>query len=280
MTRLVRYATLVVITIGSLVASAQDSKPSAYETKADILYRSDKDLTDYARKRCRLDVYYPKDAKDFATVVWFHGGGLSAGDKEIPAFLREKRIAVVGATYRFHPQVKSPEYVEDAAAAVAWTFQNIERLGGSKEKIYVAGMSAGGYLSAMLGLDKKWLAKHDIDANDLAGLIPVSGQTITHFTIRAERGLSDRTPVVDEMAPLFHVRKDSPPMLLITGDRELEILGRYEENAYLARMMKLAGHKQTTLFELEGFNHGEVMEPALPLLLRFVRGQKPEPSSP
>lgn len=280
MTRLIRYATLVAITIGSLVASAQDSKPSAYETKADILYRSDEDLTDYARKRCRLDVYYPKDAKDFATVVWFHGGGLTGGDKEIPRALRDKGIAVVGATYRLNPHVKSPEYVEDAAAAVAWTFQNIERLGGSKEKIYVAGMSAGGYLSAMLGLDKKWLAKHDIDANDLAGLIPVSGQTITHFTIRAERGLSDRTPVVDEMAPLFHVRKDSPPMLLITGDRELEILGRYEENAYLARMMKLAGHKQTTLFELEGFNHGEVMEPALPLLLRFVRGQKPQPSSP
>ncbi|MCK7529150.1 MAG: hypothetical protein MZV64_72150 [Ignavibacteriales bacterium] len=34
------------------------------------------------------------------------------------------------------------------------------------------------------------------------------------------------------MRRLYHVRKDAPPLILITGDRELELLGRYEENAY------------------------------------------------
>ena len=62
-----------------------------------------------------------------------------------------------------------------------------------------------------------------------------------------------------------------PPMLLITGDRELELLGRYEENAYMLRMMKLAGHKQTTLYELQGFDHGGMAEPAFPLLLKEVK---------
>ena len=33
------------------------------------------------------------------------------------------------------------------------------------------------------------------------------------------------------MAPLFHVRADAPALTIITGDRELELLGRYEENA-------------------------------------------------
>ena len=28
-------------------------------------------------------------------------------------------------------------------------------------------------------------------------------------------------------APIFHVRPDAPPPVLVTGDRELEILGRY-----------------------------------------------------
>ena len=60
-------------------------------------------------------------------------------------------------------------------------------------------------------------------------------------------------------------------MLLITGDRELELLGRYEENAYMLRMMKLAGHKQTTLYELQGFDHGGMAEPAFPLLLKEVK---------
>jgi hypothetical protein len=58
--------------------------------------------------------------------------------------------------------------------------------------------------------------------------------------------------------------------LLITGDRELELLGRYEENAYFLRMMKLVGHKQTSLCELQGFNHGNMPEPAFALLLREV----------
>jgi len=74
---------------------------------------------------------------------------------------------------------------------------------------------------------------------------------------------------VDEFAPLFHVRHDAPPLLLITGDRELEMLGRYEENAYLARMMKVAGHKKTRLLELDGYDHGMVY-PALPLVMKEI----------
>ncbi|MNT95309.1 hypothetical protein D3C72_2371630 [compost metagenome] len=58
-------------------------------------------------------------------------------------------------------------------------------------------------------------------------------------------------------------------MLLLTGDREMEMLGRYEENAYLARMMKLAGNKTTVLRELQGYGHNMVY-PAIPLLIEEV----------
>ena len=75
--------------------------------------------------------------------------------------------------------------------------------------------------------------------------------------------------MIDEYAPLYHVRADAPPLLLITGDRELEMLGRYDENAYMARMMKIAGHTQTRLYELEGYDHG-MTEPAFPLLVKEV----------
>ncbi|MCP4511270.1 MAG: prolyl oligopeptidase family serine peptidase, partial [Fuerstiella sp.] len=147
----------------------------------------------------------------------------------------------------------------------------IQNYGGSAKRVFVSGHSAGGYLTSMIGLDKRWLAPYGIDADQIAGLIPFSGHTITHFTIRAERGIDGKQPIVDDMAPLFHVRKDAPPLLLITGDRELELLGRYEENAYLWRMMQVVGHADTELFELEGFNHGQMAEPAHPLLLRFVK---------
>jgi len=66
------------------------------------------------------------------------------------------------------------------------------------------------------------------------------------------------------------VRPDAPPLLLITGDRELELLGRYEENAYLMRMMRVAGHPDTRIMELDGYGH-DMVEPAIPLLLNEVR---------
>ena len=224
----------------------------------------------YIQERCFLDLYYPDSDEGFATIVWFHGGGLRAGEANIPDALKEKGVAIATVNYRLNPRVEAPGYIEDAAAAVAWVFKNIEAYGGDPNRIYVSGHSAGGYLTSMVGIDKKWLAQHDVDADQIAGLIPFSGHTITHFTVRAERGIPGTQPIVDDLAPLYHVRPDAPPLLLITGDREKELLGRYEENAFMMRMMKVAGHTQTRLLELDGYDHGGMAAPAFPLLLDFI----------
>ena len=254
-------------------AEKTESKSSdAYQTKQDISYRK-KNLVEkdaYIKERCRLDVYYPVDQKGYATVVWFHGGGLTGGERFVPTELQQQGLAVVAVNYRLSPKVNCPTYIDDAAAAVAWTFKHIAEYGGDPDKIFVSGHSAGGYLTSMVGLDKRWLAKYDVDADDIAGLIPFSGHTITHFTVRKERGIPETQPIIDEFAPLYHVRPDAPPLVLITGDRELEILGRYEENAYLMRMMKVAGHEQTVIYELQGFDHGGMVPPAHSILLKHI----------
>jgi len=254
------------------VLYAQETEPGKYNLEENILYRDTgpQKNDDYINERCRLDIYYP-DTKDFTTVVWFHGGGITSGNKFIPEKLKEKRIAVVAVNYRLHPKVKCPAYIEDAAAAVAWTFKNIEKYGGDPKKIVVSGHSAGGYLTSMVGLDKKWLAEYGIDANDIAMLVPFSGHTITHMTVRKERGIPDTRPLADEFAPLYHVRNDAPPLILITGDREREMLGRYEENAYMWRMMKVAGHTKTRLYELDSFDHGGMASPAFEILLKEIK---------
>jgi len=72
----------------------------------------------YALDRYVLDIYLPGTI-DFATVVWFHGGGLTSGNKFIPEGLKNQGIAVVAVNYRLYPKVKSPKYIDDAAAAVA-----------------------------------------------------------------------------------------------------------------------------------------------------------------
>jgi len=249
------------------------SQPNDHLKRLNIPYYSDSisQSDKYISERCLLDVYYPEKLKSFPSIVWFHGGGLTAGDKSksFPWGLLQNNVAVISVNYRFYPIVKCPKYLEDAAAAVAWVFNNIEKYGGNPKLIFVAGHSAGAYLTNMIGLDKKWLAANDIDANNIAGLFSVSGNGITHQAIRDEKGISTTIPIIDEYAPLFHVRADASPLLLMTGDREMEYIGRYEENAYLMRMMKLVGHKKTILYEFDGYGH-DITIPAFPLILKQV----------
>ena len=261
---------LLILLFLSTSTSAQD----AYKIEENLSYYEGVEMTDYMKERCKLDIYYPENVENFTTVVWFHGGGITGGEKSIPEQLKNKGIAVVAVNYRLNPKVKCPEYIQDAAASVAWVFHHIEEFGGSTEKIVVSGHSAGGYLASMIGLDKHYLAEFGVDANQIAALIPFSGHTITHFIVREERGIPGTQAIVDEFAPLFHVRNDAPPLYLITGNRELEMLGRYEETAYMYRMMKIVGHQRTYLYELDGFDHVGMVVPALELSLHILKELK------
>jgi|TARA_B110000467_G_scaffold162450_1_gene185750 acetyl esterase/lipase len=259
----------LVLSCGYAAAFSAETK---YVTKTDISYVDEAArLSDeYIKERCVLDIYYPEGVTGYSTIVWFHGGGLKNGNKSVLEGFKNKGLAVVAVNYRLYPKVKAPVYIEDAAASVAWVFENIETFGGDASRIFVSGSSAGGYLTSMVGLDKRWLAAHGIDANRIAGLIPLAGHTITHFTVRAERGIEGTRPIIDDLAPLYHVRSDAPPVLLITGDRELEMLGRYEENAYMMRMLKVVGHKDTRIFELDGYGHSP-KDAAVPLIVKEVK---------
>ena len=245
-----------------------------YKTEKDISYLSDgpDEATDYAKQRCRLDLYRPLGVKGFPTVVYYHGGGLWGGNKSIPAALRNKGWAVVAVNYRLHPKVRYPVYIEDAAAGLAWTLKNIESFGGDPKKVFLTGISAGGYLTAMVGLDKSYLAKHGIDANQLAALIPVTGQMITHQTVRKQQGVEPSTlrPTIDKYAPLYHVRKDAPPTLCITGGWKVDMLMRAEENLYFVSMMELVGHKNIRHVVLEGLDHGGCGRECWPHVIKFI----------
>lgn len=231
-----------------------------YKVEKDIVYSTDKN--EYSIQRCRLDIYHPVDTTGLPVIVWFHGGGLTGGERSIPEELKQSGYVVVAPNYRLLPNVEIIDCIDDAAAAVAWTFKNIDKFGGDPEKIFVAGHSAGGYLTSMIGFEKKWLGKYGVDADSIKGLIPYSGQSITHFALRKSKGISELQPVVDEYAPMYHIRKDAPPYIIITGDREIELFGRYEENAYLWRLLKLIGHPDVRIYEIDGHDHGQMVGPA------------------
>ncbi len=254
--------------------------PVAVETRTDISYYTEDALygaDDYQKSQCKLDIRYPVGKTGFPTLVWFHGGGLTSGERYF-LDLEDRGIAVVTASYRLSPKGKLPGFIEDAAAATAWTLNHIEEYGGDPEKVFVSGHSAGGYLALMLGMDPQWLKPHGISSMDLAGLIPVSAQVTTHFHVKELLGNKDDglVPTIDEYAPLHFVSKDLPPICIITGDRKIEYPSRVEENDFFAVTLKNLKHPSVEFHEMPGVDHGGAGKKSAAIVAAYV-SKKSEP---
>ncbi|MBK1832699.1 alpha/beta hydrolase [Roseibacillus ishigakijimensis] len=239
------------------------AEPVLPQPLKNISYLEDDD-DPYRQERCQLDLYLP-GSKSFPTLIWLHGGGLKGGrkdgeaDQAIARALAEDGIAVAMVNYRLSPRAKYPAYLEDTAAAVAWTKKEIARHGGDPNRIYLGGHSAGGYLALMVGMDARWLQAHQLVRSDLAGLIPVSGQTMTHYTVREERFGSDDpfSITADAAAPVHYAsRSGIPPLLVLWADNDMP--ARAEENAYLVALLKGAGQTEITGLQIANRDHGSI----------------------
>lgn len=192
-----------------------------------------------------LDIYLP-DCAEFSVFVYFHGGGIELGDKSeqklMCEYLCERGVAVVNANYRMYPEASYPDFLEDAASAIAWAFENMKNYGKVKG-IYVGGSSAGGYISQMLCFDNRWLAEFGISPIQIAGFVHDAGQPTAHFNVLKYRGIDSRRVIVDETAPLYHIGEaaEYSPMLIIVSDNDME--NRYEQTTLLISTLKHFGYE-------------------------------------
>ena len=278
MNRLVRL--LVILAFTGLEAGE-------LRTLRDIAYKDDViSQTPYEQERCKLDLTLPADAKGFPTYVWFYGGGLKNGGKdldseycaEIRASLARAGVAVVTPDYRLSPKVKYPAYVDDAAAAFAWTVKHIAAHGGDPRKVFIGGHSAGGYLALLVGMDPERLKPHGLTLGSVAGIAQVSGQVFNHYTVRDERGQARYGITSDEAAPAFHIRKSLPPILTIYAQNDM--LSRAEENMFFVTTLKAAGHTENYSLRVDDRDHGTVGhnlrnddDPARLAILNFIAKQ-------
>lgn len=77
---------------------------SDYQYKRNFHYRPTPTGQTYTDSMCVLDIAYPKDASNAPVVIWFHGGGLTAGHRELPVELLKERLVVLGVEYRLSPK--------------------------------------------------------------------------------------------------------------------------------------------------------------------------------
>lgn len=191
-----------------------------------------------------LDMHLP-DEDGFTTFVYFHGGGIVNGDRThckcLTSYLPPRGVGLVSVEYRMYPDAKFPDFVEDAAAAVAWVMRNIGSYGGNG-RVIVGGSSAGGYLSQLLCFDKRYLGAHGIDPCDVSAFVLDAGQPTTHFNVLRERGIDTRREIIDEAAPLYYVGLEEkyPPMLIIYSDNDIKC--RPEQTLLLVASLEHFGY--------------------------------------
>lgn len=283
-------AAAVIVALLPVVMRADDAvKPAAaaaggLRVLKDLPYKTGDALDAYERERCKLDLYLPAEgAKGFATVVWFYGGSMEAGEKggrgnvNIAKTLAKSGVACAVVNYRLSPKAKYPAYLDDAAASVAWALAHMAEYRGDAKRVFVSGHSAGAFLAAEIGFDPKFLKTYGLTSDRLAGIVPVSPQVFTHFTIRKERGVPNpqTTPVIDDDAPAYHARADGPAMLILIGDNDWP--ARLEECQYFVKLLQVMKHPDASLKVIAGRTHGSIAEkaaeagdPAMAAMLEFV----------
>lgn len=211
---------------------------SSYEKSADIAYGDD--------PRQRLDVYKPVKANSPApVVVFFYGGTWNSGERADYAFvgsaLASRGIVTVVADYRLYPQVRYPSFLEDSAAAVAWTNSQISRFGGDAKHIFLMGHSSGAYNASMVALDKRWLAQSGLSPAIVRGWIGLAGpydflpienpdvKPVFHFP---------NTP--SDSQPINYAFANSPPALLIAASDD-KLVNPQRNTGGMATRLKAAG---------------------------------------
>ena len=117
-------------------------------------------------------------ADPLPVLLFVHGGSWNWGDPDSYGFVGRsfvpKGFVVVLAGYRLHPDAVYPAMLEDTARAIAWTREEISQYGGDPNRITIAGHSAGAYNVVQVALERQWLGRHGMAADDLAGVVGLS----------------------------------------------------------------------------------------------------------
>ena len=222
--------------------------------KVEVVYKtiSGRDL--------KLDLYYPtaKRSEKCPVIVFTHGGGWAAGTRYKVASgsfgvvfgrLVKQGFAVAPVTYRLAKKdsnVAMRDCVIDCKDAIRYLAKNGETLGIDPTRTYVMGDSAGGHIAQMLLLASaeqlpgdaalsripyrmvagvSWYGPCDFEKTELFNHDD-RADFRDRFAARilgSNSGPKDKLNRYREVSPINYLSKDSPPLLMIQGDKDTTI---------------------------------------------------------
>ena len=245
----------------------------------DILY-GDEPLQD-------LDIYYPKPLAQamrsergidttYPMVVFVHGGSWESGNKDEYAFVGQS-LAQAGyvtavINYRKAPEHVYPDYVQDTAKAIAWSYHNAARFYADPERFAVIGHSAGAFNAVAAVSNADFLAPFDMRPSDISAVIGIAGPYSYDFRQYSSASAfgADATP--DDVMPDRQIKGKQPPYLLLTAENDKTV---YDQNTIkMTAALKEVGASVDT-GEIKGASHATSIGAMAPPLrwLNDVRAQ-------
>lgn len=229
-----------------------------------ILY-GDKPLQD-------LDIYYPKPlAKamqskkatadnaindSYPMVVFVHGGSWESGSKDEYAFVGQS-LAQAGyvtavINYRKAPEHVYPDYVQDAAQAIAWSYKNAESLHADPKRLAVIGHSAGAFNAVAAVANEDFLAPYGVKPNDISAVIGIAGPYSYDFRKFSSASAFGANATPDNIMPDRNIKGAQPPYLLLTAEKDKVV--HISNTVKMTQALKAAGVKVET-GEIAGASH-------------------------
>jgi acetyl esterase/lipase len=206
-----------------------------------------------------LNVFAPRKSKQLKEVFLFiHGGSWNSGKKSLYNFLgnrmARKGIVTVIIDYPLSPTVTYREMAKASAEAVLWTKNNIKQYGGDPDKIFLSGHSAGGHIAALLTVDNAYFDSIGIK-NPVKGAILIDAAGVDMYTYLKERNLPAHHSYIrtftnnpdswKEASPIYHLRRNMPPIRIFLGERTYPSIYKANERFYAALKQVAPGTQLT-----------------------------------
>ncbi len=203
--------------------------------------------------------------------AWVHGGRALQG-YALMSHLAELGWVCLSVEYRVAPGHRWPQHIADVKAAIAWARANVDRFGGDRDFVTIAGCSAGGHLAALAGLtagDREY-QQHLPEGSDTSvdAVVGIYGrycwedrstQERRRFVDFLERvvvnGRLERDPgVFRKASPIARVHAAAPPFLVLHGSGDT-IIPVAQARDFVARLRDVS-RSPVGYLELPGAGHG------------------------